>query len=131
MRLAHVLERHAPAGSPWRLAAALDAAASRWVDLDVARRRAVAQQPNRAHDSVLHRQPVTTLDAHLALGLRVEALAELAEGFEPRGDDHDAVLGADDVVFGPPVLSPPSFRDFYAFERHVRTMWERRGQEIP
>jgi fumarylacetoacetate (FAA) hydrolase len=40
---------------------------------------------------------------------------------------HDAA----DLVFGPPVLSPPSFRDFYAFERHVRTMWERRGQDIP
>ena len=25
----------------------------------------------------------------------------------------------------------PRLRDFYAFERHVRTMWERRGGEIP
>ena len=33
--------------------------------------------------------------------------------------------------FGPPILRPPSFRDFYAFERHVRTTWGRRGQEIP
>ena len=33
--------------------------------------------------------------------------------------------------FGPPILRPPSFRDFYAFERHVRTMWERRGGEVP
>ena len=31
----------------------------------------------------------------------------------------------------PPVLRPPSVRDFYAFEGHVRTMWERRGGEIP
>ena len=36
-----------------------------------------------------------------------------------------------DLVFGPPVLRPPSLRDFYAFEGHVRTMWERRGGEIP
>ena len=31
----------------------------------------------------------------------------------------------------PPILRPPSFRDFYAFEQHVATMWERRGGEIP
>ena len=31
----------------------------------------------------------------------------------------------------PPVLRPPSLRDFYAFEGHVRTMWERRGGEVP
>jgi fumarylacetoacetate (FAA) hydrolase len=131
MRLAHVLERHAPAGAPWRLAAALDPAATTWLDLETARRRAIVANPNLAHDSVLHRIKVTTLDDHLARRLRVAALSELVEGFEPRGGDDDAVLDADDIAFGPPVLSPPSFRDFYAFERHVRTMWERRGQEIP
>src|SRR5207248_11311865 len=26
---------------------------------------------------------------------------------------------------------PPSLRDFYAFERHVKTMWERRGGTVP
>ena len=31
--------------------------------------------------------PLTTLDAHLAAGLRVAALAELVEGFAPRGAD--------------------------------------------
>src|SRR4249920_750830 len=130
MRLAHVRERHAPAGSPWRLAAALDDAATAWLDVEVARRRAVAAQPNLAHDSVVHRVRVTTLDDHLARGLRVEALADLVEGYAPRDDD-DAVLQADGLVFGRPVLAPPSYRDFYAFERHVRTMWERRGQDIP
>ena len=29
------------------------------------------------------------------------------------------------------MLRPPSLRDFYAFEGHVRTMWERRGGEVP
>jgi fumarylacetoacetate (FAA) hydrolase len=130
MRLAHVLERHAPAGSRWRLAAAADPAGTSWLDLEVARRRAIARDPNLAHDSVLHRNPVRTLDDHLARGLRVEALADLVERYERRDDD-DALLEAADLAFGPPVLSPPSFRDFYAFERHVRTMWERRGQEIP
>jgi fumarylacetoacetate (FAA) hydrolase len=49
----------------------------------------------------------------------------------PRDADDDAVLDAGDLVFGPPVLRPPSLRDFYAFEGHVRTMWERRGGEVP
>jgi fumarylacetoacetate (FAA) hydrolase len=133
MRIAHVRERYAPAGAPWRLAAALDAreAPGTWLDLEVARRRAVAARPSLAHDSSLHRRPVSTLDEHLARGLRVEALRDLLEGFEPRGDDDDAVLGVADLAFGPPVLRPPSLRDFYAFEGHVRTMWERRGGEVP
>ncbi len=131
MRLAHVRERFAPAGAPWRLAAALDPSAATWLDVEVARRRAVAAKPSLAHDSALHRQPVTTLDEHLARGLRVEALADLVEAFAPRADEDEAVLDAGDLDFGPPVLRPPSFRDFYAFERHVGTMWRRRGQEIP
>ena len=36
-----------------------------------------------------------------------------------------------DLHFGPPILRPPSLRDFYAFERHVKTMWERRGGTVP
>jgi len=139
MKLAHVREVHAPAGAPWRLAAALPARDTggadprHWIDLEPARRRAVAADPNLAHDRVLHRQPVTTLDDHLARGLRVEALADLVEGFVPRGDPEDdvALLEADDLRFGPPILRPPSLRDFYAFEGHVRTMWERRGGEVP
>lgn len=133
MRLAHVRERHAPAGSPWRLAGALDGdeSAAGWIDLEVARRRAVARRPTLEHDSALHRQPLTTLDDHMARGLRVEELRDLIEGFEPRSPDDDAVLQASDIAFGPPVLRPPSVRDFYAFEGHVRTMWERRGGEVP
>ena len=143
MKLAHVREVHAPAGAPWRLAAALrtgdgDGEEPRdWIDLEVARRRAVAADRNLAHDHVLHRQPVTHLDDHLARGLRVEALVELVEGFVPRADprddagDDEAILDAADLRFGPPVLRPPSLRDFYAFEGHVRSMWERRGGEVP
>ena len=133
MRLAHVRERNAPAGAPWRLVVALDDTARQWLDLEVARRRAVAAHPARAHDAVLFRQPITTLDDHLVRGLRVEALGELAEAFVPRGGarEDDAILAAGDLRFGPPILRPPSFRDFYAFEGHVRTMWERRGGEVP
>jgi fumarylacetoacetate (FAA) hydrolase len=133
MKLAHVRELNAPAGAPWRLAAALEDTARNWLDLEVARRRAVAADPQLAHNSALHRAPVHTLDAHLAAGLRVAALADLVDGYVRRGDDDDddAVQAATDLRFGPPLLAPPSLRDFYAFEGHVRTIWERRGGEVP
>ncbi|HEY0444674.1 MAG TPA: fumarylacetoacetate hydrolase family protein, partial [Candidatus Limnocylindrales bacterium] len=86
------------------------------------------------HNDALFRQPITTLDDHLARGLRVEHLRPLVEDGSPaadRGDDDPASLDEADLVFGPPILRPPSFRDFYAFEGHVRTMWERRGQDVP
>ena len=133
MRIAHVRERAAPTGTSWRLAAALDEGDHpvRWLDLEVARARAVRADPTLAHNAVLHRSPVTTLDDHLARGLRIEALRELLHGFQPRDPDDDAVLDADGLVFGPPVLRPSSVRDFYAFEGHVAAMWARRGGSIP
>jgi len=131
MKIAHVRERHAPAGTGYRLAAALDTAAQRWLDLEVSRQRAARRDARLAHNSVLFRQPVTTLDEHLARGLRVEALAEIIERFETADNDDDALLDAADLHFGPPILRPTSLRDFYAFERHVATMWQRRGQEVP
>jgi fumarylacetoacetate (FAA) hydrolase len=133
VRIAHVREAHGPAGAPWRLAAALDAATAprRWLDLEVARRRAVAADPRLAHNSVLHRQPLATLDELLARGLRVAVLQDLVGAFAPHSEDDDAVLDGAALEFGLPVLRPPSVRDFYAFERHVGTMWTRRGGEIP
>jgi len=131
MRVAHVRERHAPAGAPWRLAAALGDPPTHWLDLDIARRRAVAARPTLAHDQALFRQPVTTLDDHLARGLRVAALTDLVEGFEQRSEDDPAALDDASLDFGLPLLAPPSVRDGYGFEGHVRTMWERRGGEVP
>ena len=135
MRIAHVRERHAPAGASWRLAAALDPDAARWLDLEVIRRRMIAADPRRPHNSTLFRLPVTTLDDHLGRGLRVDSLAELRDGaaglVDESGPGDDAVLEAGDVVFGAPILRPTSLRDFYAFEAHVRTAWERRGQPVP
>ena len=125
MKIAHVRERTAPAGTPWRLAAALDADGSHWLDLEEARRTLVAADPGRAHNSALFRQPLTTLDAHLAAGMRVDALGDLL------ATEVDEPMAATDLVFGPPILQPPTFRDFYAFERHVGTMWRRRDMEIP
>jgi fumarylacetoacetate (FAA) hydrolase len=132
VRIGHVRERHGPAGTPWRLAASAGAA-GKWLDLEIVRRRLVSADPRRAHNAILFRQPITTLDDHLGRGLRIEALRELVEGFAPVANaaDDDAVLDHADLAFGPPVLRPASFRDFYAFEQHVRTMWERRGGEIP
>jgi fumarylacetoacetate (FAA) hydrolase len=133
MRVAHVRERHGPAGAPWRLAAApIDGQA--WLDLEIARRRLVGADPRRAHNSSLFRQPITTLDDLFARGIRIETLGEVLDGFVANGRldaEDDAVLEAGHLAFGPPVLAPPSFRDFYAFEQHVATMWGRRGSEIP
>ena len=125
MKIAHLRERRAPVGTSWRLGAALDADGTAWLDLESARRALVARQPGREHNSVLFRQPVTTLDAHLARGLRVDALADLLDA------GADDPIAAESLDFGPPVLAPPTFRDFYAFEQHVGTMWKRRDMEIP
>ena len=131
MKIAHVREVGAPSGTLWRLAAALDAgdAPARWLDLEPIRRGQVQEDPRLAHNSALHRQPLTTLDALLARGLRVAALGELVEAGP--GDDEAETLDAADLDFGPPILRPPSLRDFYAFEGHVKTMWERRGGTVP
>jgi fumarylacetoacetate (FAA) hydrolase len=144
MRIAHVRELQGPVGAPWRLAAAPSAAGpqgvpapvpDRWVDLELVRRRLVARDPGRAHNAILFRQPITTLDELLSRGIRIEALAELIEGFDgpsvPGEDEDDAILEPAGLAFGPPILRPPGFRDFYAFERHVKTMWQRRGGEVP
>jgi fumarylacetoacetate (FAA) hydrolase len=129
VRLAHVRERHAPAGASWRLAAALDD--DRWLDLEPARRRAIADRPALEHDSTLFRQPITTLDDGLRRGLRVAAYGEIVDRFGPREDIDDAVLDASGLRFGAPVLAPPSLRDGYGFEQHVGIMWRRRDAEIP
>jgi fumarylacetoacetate (FAA) hydrolase len=128
MKIAHVRETDAPAGTPWRLTAAAEPgdAPQRWLDLEPVRRGQVQADPRLAHNSGLHRQPLTTLDALLARGLRVEALADLVEAAGP-----EVALDAADLTFGPPILQPPSLRDFYAFEGHVKTMWERRGGTVP
>ena len=95
------------------------------MDLEASRRSLISRDPARAHNSALYRQPITTLDAHLAGGLRVDALADLLEA------DVEEPMDASVLRFGPPILAPPTFRDFYAFEQHVGTMWKRRDMEIP
>ena len=68
MKVAHVRERHAPAGTPFRLAAALDPAATEWLDLEVARRRIAAADPRRPHDGAA--VPTADLDARRPSGRR-------------------------------------------------------------
>ena len=79
MKIAHIRERNAPAGTAWRLAVARELGddPQRWLDLEEARQGLVVEDPRRAHNSALFRQPVTTLDEHLARDLRVDALAEI------------------------------------------------------
>jgi fumarylacetoacetate (FAA) hydrolase len=137
VRIAHVREVRAPAGSAFRLGAALPD--GRVLDLDVARRRIGRKEPRLAHNDPLFRVPLTTLDALLVSGARVEALRALVEPFLERpellpamdDEDDDLALDAGDLRFGPPMIRPSSLRDFYAFEGHVATMWSRRGSEVP
>ena len=145
MRIAHVRERRGPSGAPWRLAAALDTGDEplRWLDLEVARRRLVRRDHRLAHNDPLFRLPVTTLDDHLGLSDgqprgRVEALRSLVEPYASGAigaigvdAEDEVVLDGAELAFGPPILRPPSVRDFYAFEGHVATMWQRRGQDVP
>ncbi|HEX4580330.1 MAG TPA: fumarylacetoacetate hydrolase family protein [Candidatus Dormibacteraeota bacterium] len=52
-----------------------------------------------------------------------------AAGDRARRDPAD-VLALDDVVLRAPVPVPPTVRDFYAFEQHVKTARQRRGLEM-
>ena len=52
-----------------------------------------------------------------------------AEGDELRRDPHD-VFELDSVQVLAPIPRPPTVRDFYAFEQHVRTARQRRGLEM-
>lgn len=52
-----------------------------------------------------------------------------AEGDELRRDPHD-VFELDAVQVLAPIPKPPTVRDFYAFEQHVRTARRRRGLEM-
>src|SRR5687768_17529162 len=101
MKIAHARERHAAAGVPFRLFAAVDVEGRLWLDLEIARRRATRRDERLAHNDVLFRQPITTLDEHLARGLRVATLGAVLDGHEgkPTADD-DALFDSADLTFG-------------------------------
>jgi fumarylacetoacetate (FAA) hydrolase len=67
-------------------------------------------------------------------GDRVIQLAAqtLQSFFTGRGQAREhAEYALDEVDLRPPVLHPPSIRDFYAFEQHVRTARSSRGLDVP
>jgi fumarylacetoacetate (FAA) hydrolase len=63
----------------------------------------------------------------------IQLAAQTIEAFFTGGGlarHHDEYALAD-VDLRPPVLHPPSVRDFYAFEQHVKTARAARGLEVP
>jgi hypothetical protein len=54
----------------------------------------------------------------------------LAEAGDRAGREPADVYDLSAVRLLPPIPVPPSVRDFYAFEQHVRTARERRGLEM-
>ena len=89
-----------------------------WLDLEIARRRAVAALPALAHDSVA--PSPADHDARRPPGPRPAGRGpgRTARGIRAarRPRCRRAMIDADDLRFGPPILRPPSYRDFYAFE---------------
>jgi fumarylacetoacetate (FAA) hydrolase len=63
----------------------------------------------------------------------VQLAAQTLQSFFTGGGSarEHAEFRLDEVVLRPPVLHPPSVRDFYAFEQHVKTALARRGSEVP
>ena len=49
---------------------------------------------------------------------------------ERASTDPAGVFGVDEVLLQAPVRRPPSVRDFYAFEQHVKTARQRRGLDM-
>src|SRR5437764_5623027 len=72
--------------------------------------------PGLVEDGVVYQLAAQTLQAYFTGGGTARRHAEFA---------------LDDVVLRPPVLHPPSVRDFYAFEQHVKTARASRGLELP
>ena len=76
--------------------------------------------------AALNGRPAPKLEAVLPWLLAHGAsLAERAAGWKgPRYRESE-------FAFLAPVVGPPAFRDFYAFEQHVKTSRARRGLEVP
>jgi 2-keto-4-pentenoate hydratase/2-oxohepta-3-ene-1,7-dioic acid hydratase in catechol pathway len=66
--------------------------------------------------------------AGLAAVLDLATAANADPGLRPRPDGDPVPLSAARLLA--PVAEPPSIRDFYAFEQHVRTARSRRGLEM-
>jgi fumarylacetoacetate (FAA) hydrolase len=66
-------------------------------------------------------------------GTVIQLAAQTLQSFFTGGGSarHHAEYALEDVDFRAPVLHPPSVRDFYAFEQHVKTARASRGLEVP
>jgi fumarylacetoacetate (FAA) hydrolase len=63
----------------------------------------------------------------------VQLAAQTLQSFFTGGGSarEHAEYALEDVVLRPPILNPPSVRDFMAFEQHVATARRQRGAEVP
>jgi fumarylacetoacetate (FAA) hydrolase len=63
----------------------------------------------------------------------IQLAAQTLQAFFTGGGDtrRHAEYDLAEIDFRPPVLHPPSVRDFYAFEQHVKTARASRGLEVP
>jgi 2-keto-4-pentenoate hydratase/2-oxohepta-3-ene-1,7-dioic acid hydratase in catechol pathway len=69
-------------------------------------------------------------DGATLLGLLGDDGERLAAAGKTAQDDPAEVFALDDVMLRAPVPLPPTVRDFYAFEQHVKTARKRRGLEM-
>ena len=61
-----------------------------------------------------------------------DVTAELAKGPAPKGmNDETLVFDRSSITLKAPLPRPASLRDFYAFEQHVKTGFEKRGEPMP
>jgi len=77
----------------------------------------------------LHRGWPGRIEGDRVIQLAAQTLQSFFTG-GGRAREH-AEYTLDEVDLRPPVLRPPSVRDFYAFEQHVKTARARRGLEVP
>ncbi|MDX2150453.1 MAG: fumarylacetoacetate hydrolase family protein [Bryobacteraceae bacterium] len=104
------------------------------VDLNFAFAVSLADQgegrPQRAADVLLP----ANMREFLETGPRAmdRAREVLESPLPPRGLNHETLLyRPEDVRLLAPIPDPPSLRDFYAFEDHVKRGFEKRGEPVP
>ncbi len=80
-------------------------------------------------------RPGTFTENHI-LPLPFDSMLELIKAGEKgleiaRNTPRENLLPVEEVRIHAPILRPPTLRDFYAFEQHVRTANEIRGRSVP
>ena len=135
VRIAHVRERHAPAGAPGVWPPAPPAGPRQSPGSGSTSRSpggaaggGPASAPTTPRSSG---RPIRTLDDHLAAGLRVAALGRDRRGVPVARAGRRRGPRRRRPRLRPADPAAADLRDFYAFEGHVGTMWARRGGEIP